>query len=100
MLFDGETLPVTPVTPLPYVMAPALAAVPLLHVTLRTRKSPLGRTVNPWLPMWSPAVEPTRLFTSDTIPLTPVTPLPKVTAPAPPPPLTPAGFRHSGLNTR
>src|SRR5262245_22824990 len=76
-------VPITPLVPLPHVAAPALMAVaPLSQFGLTTTSLPFESTVTPPLPTWSAPRVPTRLLAAETVPLTPLVPLPHVTAPA------------------
>ena len=82
-LLLAETVPVVPPVPLIHVTAPkAFATVPPSpHSVDRTTKLPLERAVKPLLPTESPVALPTRLLVASIVPLTPVVPLPQVTAP-------------------
>src|SRR5438046_1793061 len=79
-LLAAETVPVPPLLPLPHVAAPR----PPFTAELAATCLPLVSAVTPALPTRSLALLPTRLLAAETVPTTPLPPLPHVTAPRPP----------------
>ena len=90
-LLAAETTPEIPFVASAQVMAPAAVALPLFQLGLRMASLPLAKAWMPPLPIWSPAVEPTRLLAGETAPDRPVVGLNVVNAPAEP--------LHKGLPT-